>query len=120
MGPGRARARGATGARVSQIGGRARHPAGLRGVVAVTTRKVRETMGRKNADPWQGASLYTVGHSTRALEELVALLRSFEVAVLVDGRTIPRSRHNPQFEGAALATALRRRRLRYVHLPLLG
>jgi uncharacterized protein (DUF488 family) len=69
---------------------------------------------------WQGVSLFTIGHSTRSLEELVELLRAFDVSVLVDIRTIPRSRHNPQFEGPALRAALRRRRLRYVHLADLG
>jgi uncharacterized protein (DUF488 family) len=40
--------------------------------------------------------------------------------VLADIRTIPRSRHNPQFEGPALASSLRARRLRYAHVPELG
>jgi uncharacterized protein (DUF488 family) len=48
------------------------------------------------------------------------MLRAFEVTVLVDIRTIPRSRHNPQFGGDALRAALRARRIRYVHLPELG
>ncbi len=69
---------------------------------------------------WRSAHLYTIGHSTRTLEELVSLLRAFEVAILADVRTIPRSRHNPQFDRGALGAALRRRRLRYVHLPELG
>lgn len=72
------------------------------------------------ADSWRGARIYTVGHSTRTLDELVALLRAFEVSVLADIRTIPRSRHNPQFDRDALRSALRSRRLRYVHLPELG
>lgn len=65
-------------------------------------------------------SIYTVGHSTRTLDELVALLRAFDISVLADIRTIPRSRHNPQFNGDALRSTLRSRRLRYVHLPELG
>ena len=69
---------------------------------------------------WKGVRVYTIGHSTRTFDELVALLRSFDVAVVADIRTIPRSRHNPQFEGDALKAALRRRRLQYVHLPRLG
>jgi uncharacterized protein (DUF488 family) len=48
------------------------------------------------------------------------LLRAFDVTLVADIRTIPRSRHNPQFEREALRTALRRRRIRYVHLPALG
>jgi uncharacterized protein (DUF488 family) len=69
---------------------------------------------------WRGVRLYTIGHSTRALDELVALLRAFDVSVVADIRTIPRSRHNPQFEREALRSALRRRHLGYVHLPGLG
>jgi uncharacterized protein (DUF488 family) len=38
---------------------------------------------------WRGTRIYTVGHSTRTLEELVALLRSFEIEVLADIRTVP-------------------------------
>ena len=76
-------------------------------------------MGR-TAEGWSGIHVYTLGHSTRPLEELVALLRAFDVRVLADIRTIPRSRHNPQFEGDALRAALRARRLRYVHVPELG
>ena len=48
------------------------------------------------------------------------MLRAFGVAVLADIRTMPRSRHNPQFNADALRSALRSRRLRYVHLPELG
>jgi 3-methyladenine DNA glycosylase/8-oxoguanine DNA glycosylase len=69
---------------------------------------------------WRGTRIFTVGHSTRTLDELVGLLRAFGVFMLADIRTIPRSRHNPQFNGNALRPALRSRRLRYVHLPELG
>jgi uncharacterized protein (DUF488 family) len=64
--------------------------------------------------------LYTVGHSTRALDEFVALLRSFDVERIVDVRTVPRSRHNPQFDHDTLAATLRDRRLDYHHMPSLG
>ena len=69
---------------------------------------------------WRGARIFTVGHSTRTIDELVGLLRAFGVTVVADIRTIPRSRHNPQFNGDALRSALRSRQLRYVHLPELG
>jgi 3-methyladenine DNA glycosylase/8-oxoguanine DNA glycosylase len=69
---------------------------------------------------WRGIRVFTVGHSTRTLDDLVALLRAFNVSVLADIRTIPRSRHNPQFNGDTLRTALRSRRLRYVSIPELG
>jgi hypothetical protein len=69
---------------------------------------------------WTGVRVFTIGHSTRPLDELVALLRAFDVRVLADVRTIPRSRHNPQYDGEALRAALRARGPRYVHLPDLG
>jgi 3-methyladenine DNA glycosylase/8-oxoguanine DNA glycosylase len=69
---------------------------------------------------WRGARIYTVGHSTRTLEELVALLRAVDISVVADIRTIPRSRHNPQFNAETLAAALPPRGLRYVCLPRLG
>lgn len=69
---------------------------------------------------WKGIRLYTVGHSTRTLDELVALLRASGISVLADIRTIPRSRHNPQFNGDSLRRALRARSVRYVHLARLG
>jgi uncharacterized protein (DUF488 family) len=61
-----------------------------------------------------------MGHSTRPIEELVALLRDAGVVTLADVRTIPRSRANPQFEGPALAAALQAAGIRYAHLPRLG
>jgi hypothetical protein len=65
---------------------------------------------------WRGTRIYTIGHSTRTLEELVTLLRAFDVSVLADIRAIPRSCRNPQFNRDSLRAALRPRGLRYVHL----
>ena len=48
------------------------------------------------------------------------MLQAFDISVLVDIRTIPRSRHNPQFNGDALRSSLRSPSLRYVHLAELG
>jgi uncharacterized protein (DUF488 family) len=64
--------------------------------------------------------LHTIGHSTRTLDELAAALRSFGIRTLVDIRTVPRSRHTPQFNREALMRRLPRRGIRYVHLPALG
>jgi uncharacterized protein (DUF488 family) len=69
---------------------------------------------------WRDVEVFTIGHSTRTLDELVAMLRAFKVSVLADIRTIPRSRHNPQFNGDALRSILRSRRIRYMHIPELG
>src|SRR3990172_3276032 len=64
--------------------------------------------------------LYTIGHSTRSLEDFLHLLRMSHIACLADVRTIPRSRHAPQFNRDALQAALPNAGLRYVHLPRLG
>lgn len=64
--------------------------------------------------------VYTVGHSTRSFEELVDLLRAHGVERLVDVRTIPRSRRNPQFNRDTLGPALRNRRIAYRHMKALG
>ncbi len=62
----------------------------------------------------------TIGHSTRSLEELVELLRANEVTVLVDIRTVPRSRHNPQFNRESLPTPLTEAGIEYRHMGGLG
>jgi hypothetical protein len=69
---------------------------------------------------WNGATVFTIGHSTRTREELIALLQHYRVVTLADVRTVPRSRHNPQFNQEALAQALPEAGLAYVHLPRLG
>jgi uncharacterized protein (DUF488 family) len=64
--------------------------------------------------------LYTIGHSTRSLEDFLHLLRMSHIACLADVRTIPRSRHTPQFNREALQATLPNAGLRHVHLPRLG
>ncbi len=76
---------------------------------------------------WRGArnddavrTLYTIGHSTRSLEELIGILRGWGITRLVDIRTIPRSRTNPQFNIDVLAEALGAARISYVQMASLG
>jgi uncharacterized protein (DUF488 family) len=64
--------------------------------------------------------LYTVGHSTRSLDELIELLRAWKITRLVDIRTMPRSRTNPPFNEDVLAEALPAAGITYVHMPALG
>jgi uncharacterized protein (DUF488 family) len=64
--------------------------------------------------------LFTIGHSTHSYAELVELLRAWEIETLVDVRTIPRSRKNPQFNQTRLVNALPRAGIAYLHLPALG
>jgi len=64
--------------------------------------------------------LWTIGHSTRPTEELLALVKAQGISLLVDVRLIPFSRRNPQFNTQALAESLARAGLHYHHLPALG
>ena len=65
-------------------------------------------------------TVLTVGHSTRPLNEFVALLKARAVSLVADVRTIPRSQHNPQFNKDSLPESLEKAGLGYVHLPGLG
>lgn len=62
----------------------------------------------------------TIGHSTRTIEEFIGLLQANSVSRIVDVRTVPRSRHNPQFNKDSLPDSLAKAGLSYVHLPGLG
>ena len=64
--------------------------------------------------------VFTIGHSTRTLKDFIRLLKAHGVQRLVDVRTIPRSRHNPQFARDQLSPALHRARIHYRHMPGLG
>jgi uncharacterized protein (DUF488 family) len=82
-----------------------------------------KTGGRKgkrmpSAEP--SPIVLTIGHSTRTLEEFIGLLQAHGAVRVVDVRTVPRSRHNPQFNKASLPGSLKKAGLGYVHLPGLG
>jgi uncharacterized protein (DUF488 family) len=64
--------------------------------------------------------IYTIGHSTRSVAELIARLREAGVDLLVDVRTVPRSRFNPQFNVDALPEALGAAGIGYRHFAALG
>jgi uncharacterized protein (DUF488 family) len=63
---------------------------------------------------------FTIGHSTRTLEEFTGLLQASAVQVVVDVRTVPRSRRNPQFNRDALPDSLREFQIGYEHIAELG
>lgn len=67
-----------------------------------------------------GTELWTIGHSTKPIDEFVVLLKAHGITRLVDVRTVPRSRHNPQFETHALAKHLKKAHIVYTHQPDLG
>ena len=62
----------------------------------------------------------TIGHSTRSIDEFIRLLKMHGVRRVVDVRTIPKSRHNPQFNRDRLSGTLHRARIHYSHLAGLG
>ncbi len=62
----------------------------------------------------------TIGHSTHLIEEFIGLLQAHGATCVVDVRTVPRSRHNPQFNRDELPVSLKEYGLGYVHLPGLG
>ena len=65
-------------------------------------------------------TIYTIGHSTRTIEQFIELLKAHGIEELVDVRTIPRSRHNPQFGREDLAASLQQAGIAYTHLGKLG
>lgn len=71
--------------------------------------------------PREGSpEVLTIGHSTRSIEEFIRLLQAHFVDCVVDVRTIPRSRHNPQFNVDALPVSLKKAGIGYEHAPALG
>jgi uncharacterized protein (DUF488 family) len=65
-------------------------------------------------------TFFTIGHSTRSLEEFMSMLEPIGVAALADVRTVPRSRTNPQFNRDIISRALEGRGVAYQHIPELG
>lgn len=64
--------------------------------------------------------VFTIGHSTRSIDEFIHLLESHGVNRVIDVRTMPRSRFNPQFDIANLPASLRAADIDYTHMPGLG
>lgn len=64
--------------------------------------------------------IWTIGHSTRAIDEFIALLKENQIKLLVDVRAFPGSKRYPQFNKEALAESLNAHGIRYEHFPELG
>ncbi len=65
-------------------------------------------------------SIWTIGHSTRDLDEFIALLKSFQIEVVTDIRSLPGSRKFPQFNKESLEISLPQSNIQYIHLKELG
>lgn len=64
--------------------------------------------------------IYTIGHSTRELDEFIAILKQYDIQLLADVRSVPRSRHTPQFNRETLGDELGKHDIAYQHLSKLG
>jgi uncharacterized protein (DUF488 family) len=65
-------------------------------------------------------TLYTIGHSTRPIDEFIGLLQQHAITTLVDIRTIPQSRRHPQFGQESLRASLESAGIEYIHMKGLG
>jgi len=75
---------------------------------------------KPEAAHWPEGAIFTVGHSTLPIAQFLRLLQTYGVERLADIRTIPRSRHNPQFNAEALAASTAAAGIDYVGMPALG
>lgn len=64
--------------------------------------------------------VYTIGHSTRTFEAFLEILKHYHITRIIDIRTVPRSRHNPQFEQEKLRESLENAHIHYKRIKLLG
>ncbi len=65
-------------------------------------------------------TIYTIGHSTHPIEEFIKILQAYNIKEVIDIRTIPKSRHNPQFNADALKNALHKHHISYTPMSGLG
>lgn len=68
----------------------------------------------------QTVIIYTIGHSTHPIQEFITILKQYKITQLIDIRTIPKSRYNPQFNKQELAHKLRNHHIGYRHEKHLG
>jgi len=79
--------------------------------------EVEQTRGTSDTDR---VTVFTIGHSTRSIDEFIELLSAHGVQRLIDVRKIPHSRHNPQFGREQLSESLKQAGIHYAHMPGLG
>jgi uncharacterized protein (DUF488 family) len=70
--------------------------------------------------PKEELTVLTIGHSTRTLEEFIELLETYRINLVIDVRTVPHSRYNPQFNKEAMPANLRHSNIKYIHIPDIG
>jgi uncharacterized protein (DUF488 family) len=84
------------------------------------TNRRADRLAKKEAAQSDSLTVLTIGHSTRTIEEFIRLLQVHDVTRVVDVRTIPRSRHNPQFNRDTLPASLKKVEIGYTHIAELG
>jgi uncharacterized protein (DUF488 family) len=79
-------------------------------------------MNAPKNDPVRHAKpvIYTIGHSTRPREEFLAILKAYGIELVVDVRSIPKSRHNPQFNSEAMEISFPENGIAYEQMRKLG
>lgn len=65
-------------------------------------------------------TVYTIGHSTRSIDDFINILDNYHIDILIDVRSIPFSKHNPQYNKHSLEVSLRKNDIEYVHMDVLG
>src|SRR5450830_132834 len=68
----------------------------------------------------QNKTIWTIGHSTRTLDEFIEMLKSFRIGLVADIRSFPGSRRYPHFNKEALEVSLPENNIKYIHLRDLG
>ncbi len=80
----------------------------------------KDQSSKQVAKPDELSLVLTIGHSTRSIEDFIDLLKTHGVKIIVDVRTVPRSRHNPQFNLETLPDTLKSASIGYKHMSGLG
>jgi uncharacterized protein (DUF488 family) len=79
-----------------------------------------DTLKSPRETNWAQGTIFTLGHSTLSSEKFFKILKTYGIQRLVDIRTIPRSRYNPQFNKDSLAESCKPENIDYVHIKALG
>jgi len=85
-----------------------------------TGKKKKDRLSKAAGEAEKAPLVLTIGHSTRSLDDFIDLLKIHTVEKIIDVRTVPRSRHNPQFNLDTLPEKLKSARIGYKHMSGLG
>lgn len=77
-------------------------------------------LAKDSPQDWPPGTIFTLGHSTLSIEAFIALLDAYAIRTVCDIRTVPRSRHNPQFNADTLGETLASHGIAYQPMPTLG